>query len=292
MKLPHMKQSLDIIDKHVGYLLNHGGTKKLEQWLLTDDKNFNAITAERYIIGYLQQRNGNLDDNLLADGVDASLKYGNSSIGIEITTLNGDIASWILTERLTQFLDESGFLNDNGLDIAYSQHKISNATKGGTIYSYVSQVGKAIVSNDYQATCKLGLSVKYRSDPGSISWDINDSDNYPWLQDITDDLSLRLQDKSKAKQLQKFPRNIVFVGLNHSSPSHRPFPSIFKNLGYGKTHYRSEIQKIREYWVSQMPSLTNVIGICYFFYSIEREVPFYPLKVFWRSDNEKIMIKL
>ena len=104
-----MRQPLTIIDKFVANLLgprHPGGTKKLEHWLLTSDKDFNAITAERYIINYLQQRNRGIVDNLLTDGVDAYLDCCGSTIGIEITTLNGFIADWILLERLTLLLDK------------------------------------------------------------------------------------------------------------------------------------------------------------------------------------------
>ena len=91
MKSPNMNNVLDIIDKHIAYLSNNGGSKKLEQWLLAGDINFNTITAERYIIRYLQKRNDNLIDNLGTDGIDAHIVYDNSAIGIEITTLNGDV---------------------------------------------------------------------------------------------------------------------------------------------------------------------------------------------------------
>jgi hypothetical protein len=66
MQSQGMRQSLEIIDKKVGQLLNRGATQKLNQWLLAGDENFNAITAERYILDYLKQKNENLDDNLRA----------------------------------------------------------------------------------------------------------------------------------------------------------------------------------------------------------------------------------
>ena len=68
--------------------------------------------------------------------------------------------------------------------------------------------------------------------------------------------------------------------------------SIFRSLGNDEIHYQSEIQEIGEYWLSQMHKLTNVIGICYFFYSLEREEPFYPLKIFWRSEEDEIPISV
>ncbi len=117
MGSPTMQDSLEIIDKHVDYLLNNRGGKKLGQWFLAGDINFNSITAERYIIRYLKSRNENIVDNLTTKGVDAHLKYEDSDIGIEVTTLNSDVGSWILSERLMQYLVDSGYLQDKGLEL-------------------------------------------------------------------------------------------------------------------------------------------------------------------------------
>ena len=292
LKSPRMQKPLAIIDKHVEYLTNHGGTKKIDQWLLTNDKNFNAITAERYIIRYLRQQNRNVVDNLRKDGIDACLN-GKSPVGIEITTLNGFVASWILVERLTELLDSSGFLSDKGLDIVCSHKRIWDATRGDTIYEFVKQASKAIVSNDSEILSSLNLSIELQYDfPGSISFNFDSSDDFPWFQYITDDLSSKLRKRSKAKQLRKYSRNLVFVGVNHLAPGNWAFPSIFDDLGSGEKRFKSEIQEIREYWLSHMASLTNVIGICYFFYSLEKESPFYPLRIFWRSEEDEIEITL
>jgi hypothetical protein len=203
------------------------------------------------------------------------------------------VANWVLVERLTQLLDKHGFLSDKGLDIAYSHKRIQEATQGGTIYEYLKQASRAIVSNDDRALTALDLSVEFQYDfPGSISFKFDNSDDFPWFQYITDDLNSKLREGSKAKQLQEFSRNFVFVGVNHLSPGNWAFPNIFEDMVSGEKHYRSEIQELRDYWGSHMASLTNVIGICYFFYSIDREIPFYPLRIFWRSEDDKIAIKL
>ena len=292
MNSPTMKDSLNIIDKHVEYLFNNQGANKLEQWFFSGDVNFNSITAERYIIGYLRRRNKTLKDNTAKDGIDACIRNGNSDVGIEVTTLNSDVGSWSLTERLTKFLDRRNFLKEKSLEITYSQQKISEATKGGTIIKYIDEIGKAILTNDNQAISKLGFSIKSDTRPGWISWNLSDNDSLTWFRALTDDLFSKLQAKEKAKQLKKFSRNLIFVGVNHTSPSNWAFPSIFRALGNNEIHYRSEIQEIREYWLSHMHKLTNVIGICYFFYSLEREEPFYPLKIFWRSEEDKISINV
>ncbi|MFH2104238.1 MAG: hypothetical protein ABIJ39_12870 [Chloroflexota bacterium] len=293
MNSPDMQEALNIIEKHVAYLLNNGGTKKLDQWFLSGDRDFNAITAERYIIGYLQRQNSNIVDNLRTDGIDAHLRDGDSSVGIEITTLNGFIVEWILIERLKQFLDESGFQSKEGLEIAYSRQRIVAAAQSGTIIHYVKDACQAILSSDNQALLKLNLTVRFHAGfPGCISFRYDSADDFSWFQDITDKLSSKLQERNKVEQLKKYPRNLVFVGLNHDSPSNGTFPRIFGALGSGGKGYRSKIQEIRAYWQSHMAKLTNVIGICYFFYSLEREEPFYPLAVFWRSDEDRLAIKL
>lgn len=290
---PHMEQDLAILDSYVEYLLNNGASKKVKQWLLSGDENFNALAAERFIINYLKQRNRNLTENLGANGIDGYINNGNAKIGIEVTTLNGDVASWILTERLTQLLDEKGFLNDKGLDISYSLARICSEANGKRLYAYIQRASLAITSNDSETISNLNLSVKIRNVfPGTISWQINDGVGLSWLQDITEDLFGKLQAKSKVKQLKKHSKNLVFVGVNHLSPSNGNFPRVFKELGTGGTNYATEINRIKEYWLSEMPKLNNVIGICYFFYPLDRTTPFYLLKVFWRSDTDEIPLNL
>ena len=93
--------------------------------------------------------------------------------------------------------------------------------------------------------------------------------------------------------LSKLDRNIIFVGINHSMPSNYVVPMLFDELGKDEIiSYSDEIEEIRKYWGSHMSDLNNVIGICYFFYSLNSEAPFYPLKIFWRSDTDKVAINL
>ena len=293
LQWPVMIHSLEIIDKHIGYLLHHGAIAKLNQWFLAGDENFNSITAERYILAYLRQRNENLEDNLTAEGIDGFLEDEFGRVGVEITTLNGFIGDWIFVERLTEFLDEQNYLTMNsGLEISYSHARIRRAAQGKVIYDFVRKTGEAILSNDTQALSEMKIFVHPHNRGASISFDIDDTDSFPWFRHITQDLQSKLQEKSKGQQLAQQTRNIVFVGLNHSSPSNWAFPGIFEDLANGELRYHSEIQEIREFWASTMPSLANLVGVCYFFYSLPSEVPFYPLKFFWRSEKDKIAINL
>ncbi len=135
----------------------------------------------------------------------------------------------------------------------------------------------------------LAFSIKLDDLPGYVSWRISEDSTFTWVNVITDDLLPKIQEK--VKQLKEYSRNLVFVGLNHSSPCDGIFPRIFKDIGNSDI-FSHEAQKIRNYWESQMRNLPNIIGICYFIYSLERETPFYPLKIFWRSEVDKIMINL
>lgn len=295
LESPSMEKPLAIIDKRVEYLLNKkGGAKKAKQWLLVDDKNFNAITAERYIINYLLQKNENIIDSLRPNGIDAYLDGINSRVGIEITTLNSFLGEWILVERLPPLLHEHNFLDENSLDITFSFQRINIETNGETINDYIKQVGRAILSSNMLALSDLEISVE-RIDNilgGGISWHLRDSDNVPWLDYLTERLYSKLKDKKKEKQLREFPRNLVFVGINHSSPPDGIFPRVFEYMGNNDVRFHPEIQEIEKYWASHMSDLTNVIGICYFFYHLSSETPFYPLKIFWRSEEDKIQILL
>lgn len=293
MNSPHKEELLTIIDKLVKYLLENHGEGKLKQWFFAGDENFNAITAERYIVHYLQQVDVKVVDNLGTTGADAFFQYGNSPIGIEITTLNGFIGEWILLERLTEFLYTHDYLNDKALEITYSHTRLRAATRSNSIYDYVRRVGEAIVSSDIPVLSELGLSAEINSRyPGNIVWHPDDNDLLPWFQYATDDLKSKLGERSKKRQLARFSRNLVFIGINHCSPSNSVFPRVFENLENSESYSHPAVQELANYWALNMIDLTNVIGICYFLYDLERETPFYPLKIFWRSQEDKIDISL
>lgn len=73
LTLPSMSESLRIIDRKVGYLLDADGKGKLKQWFLSNDIDFTTITAERYIIDFLKSRNSNIEDNLESKGIERML---------------------------------------------------------------------------------------------------------------------------------------------------------------------------------------------------------------------------
>jgi hypothetical protein len=71
-----MMESLKIIDKKIGNLLSQNARRKLKQWLCSDDRDFNTITSERYVMDYLKGINKNIIDNIFDThkiGVDAEL---------------------------------------------------------------------------------------------------------------------------------------------------------------------------------------------------------------------------
>ena len=69
-------------------------------------------------------------------------------------------------------------------------------------------------------------------------------------------------------------------------------PRIFKEIGYRGISYQTEINGIKEYWEKKLQKHQNITGICYFYYSLVRETPFYPLKIFWRNATDKIQFNL
>ncbi len=238
-------------------------------------------------------KNANLVDNLSRSGIDAHLDNGNSPVGIEITTLNSFVASWIFVERLTNLLDKHGYLEDKEIDVTYSHGRLYAAMQGKTIYDYIASAGKAILTGDEHTISQLELSVEMNEElRGLISFHINDPDKVPWFEYITDGLASRLREKSKARQLKKYSRNLVFVGLNHLSPSNWAFPDVFEDLGTNVGRFSFETNAIKDYWALHLPNLPNIVGICYFFYSLDREDPFYTLKIFWRNDYDCIAINL
>jgi len=290
LKSPGMGKTLAIIDRHVEQLRTQpGGQAKLEQWLLSDDRDFNAITAERYIISYLRQKNLCVVDNLCTAGIDARLALEDGDIGIEITTLNGFIADWILIERLSQYFDEHSLRHHKGYEIIYSHRKIQIETQGNTIYKYIQTIGDAVVKGDTDTLDRLEISITDSEPfPGVLSFRHDQATNFPWYQYVTTDLAQKLKQRGKQKQFAEYRRNIVFVGVNHTSPPNGVFPYVFEALSGHNQWYKIEADAIREFWSTELSNLSNVLGICFFLYAIDSDEPFYPLTILWRGERDKV----
>ena len=215
LTLPSMSESLRIIDRKVGYLLEAGGEGKLNQWLLSNDIDFTTITAERYIIDYLKSRNSNIEDNLRRAGIDALLNFENQRVGIEITTLNSFIAEWIFMERLTEFLSERRCMDNKTLRITFSSRRIVREFGNDSLYGYLETVGNCILSNDID--CYSGLEILLETEhrwSGYISWELKDKDSFPWLKCLTGDLLNKIAATGKTRQLNKNTKNLRAEAIN------------------------------------------------------------------------------
>ncbi len=291
-----MKESLEIIDKKVAHLLQQfqvGGESKLIQWFLTDDMNFVTITAERYIIDYLKTKNSNIEDNLRKEGIDAILRLGDEKVGIEVTTLNGFFAEWILIERLSEMLNSKKVIDDKTLRVTYNYERIMRETQQNRMHQYLENMSTAIAAGDYETLKTLEVSIEIeRRWSGVISWDRSNADNFPWFRYLTDDLFTKLSDVSKKRQLMSYEKNIIFIGVNHIAPSNWAIPSIFEEIGHGGASYSVQINGIESFWYKIMQNCHYIKGICFFCISIDKDVPFYPLRVLWSDEKEILPINL
>jgi hypothetical protein len=287
-----------IIDKKIHYLRNNketGGQGKLNEWFLSKEENDNRflnITAERYIIDYLRLKNSNIVDNLRRQGVDAELDCGNRRVGIEVTTLNGFIAAWIFQERLLEYFERKGFNTKGKISIQYNVERIKNEEQKKNIYNYIENVANAIIGDDFNFLNNLEIKINIKKGRNfCIIWKHNKDKNYPWHRYLTDTLLEKFNEKGKRRQLMKNKRNIIFVGVNEFAPSNWAIPRIFREIGCGGISYQNEIDRIEKFWSnSNIPQY--ITGICYFYYSLDREDSFYPLKIFWRNEKEKIKMNL
>jgi hypothetical protein len=114
----------------------------------------------------------------------------------------------------------------------------------------------------------------------------------PWLRFLTEDLFQKITEANKKAQLKENAKNLIFVGVNNIAPSNPAIPSIFEEIGRGGLSYTKEIDHIRDFWRGVLHTHNQISGICYFCYSLEQEEPFYPLKIFWRDDTERINLNL
>jgi hypothetical protein len=209
------------------------------------------------------------------------------SVGIEITTLNGFVADWIFTERLAQGISSCGFLNDKTIRIKHSLSRILQEFRKNTLYEYIHEVGEGIANNNETLLQDSGISFEIAHRwAGCISWEISGEDEFQWLSRLTEDLYNKIT-TSKKSQLKGFEKNIIFVGVNNVAPTNWAIPSVFDEIGRGGVSYTNQIAHISEFWKRALQPHDNIMGICFFCYSLDREVPFYPLKVFWRYDSEQ-----
>ncbi len=296
IEYPSMKQSLQIMDRKVGYLLEHhqdGGESKLIQWFLSGDINFVTLTAERYIIDYLISQNSNIEDNLGRTGIDAKLKVRDENIGIEVTTLNGFIAEWILEERLFESISTKNVLDDKTLRLTYDHKRIIEETVKNKMHQYIVELSTAIETEDVVSLKNLDASMEFEYRwAGKISWNHSNADSFPWLKYLTDELLSKLTASNKSRQLKEYSRNIIFIGVNHIAPSIDAIPSIFKEIGIGGTSYSAQIEGIEKFWTNVMQDHKNIAGICFYNYSIDKIGPFYPLRIIWSNEEENLRINL
>jgi hypothetical protein len=296
LESPSMRESLRVIDKKVKYLLENyqvGGESKLIQWFLSGDTNFVSITAERYIIDYLILQNSSIKDNLGKTGIDAKLKVGDENIGIEINTLNGFRAEWILIERLSEFLSSKNILDDKTVRITYDHKRILKETKQNEIHQYIKKLGTAIDAADNESLKRLDVSIEFEDRwAGCIAWNHSRADGFPWFKYLTDGLFSKISERSKERQLMECSRNIIFVGVNHIAPSNWAIPSIFEEIGAGGNSYKIQIESIVNFWSKAMQNHQRITGLCFFYYSLDRVNPFYPLRILWSNKEENLPINL
>lgn len=287
-----MNSALSIIDSKVKHLCGLSD-KKLHEWFLCGDESFCHITAERYIIDYLHTRNINIVYNLSKHGgPDAILKCNDGEVGIEVTTINGFIADWIFQERLLCYLKEKEYPLDNGHQITYNYERLNTEIKGNNnsaIYDYIEKIGENIIRGDSTALQQMQVTwQKTDSRTGIIIWEHNTAEKFPIMKYLTQQSVSIL--KGKSNQLSKYRNNIVFIGVDLCSPHNSLTPRIFAEMGGDNLLYQNEIGYIQDYLAKNLPA--SVLGLCYYIYDIEKETPFYPLRMFWRNENYKIDINL
>jgi len=259
------------------------------------DRNFYAITAERYIMDYLKSRNPNLVDNdSKQGGTDGILHCGNEDIGIEVTTVNGFIADAIFIERMLLFFKEKGYALSRTCEISYNYERLNGEIKkrGNTaFYDYIEKVGCNIIRRASNELEQLNVIWKVTNrKTGGIVWERNAADKFPILEHLTCRLISALK-RNKSTQLSRMQKNLIFIGANHCGPENWLNPRIFQEMAHGEILCQCQIDYIQDYLSKNLPE--NVLGLCYYIYSLEQKGPSYnPLRMFWRDPNDRIHINL
>ena len=284
---PSMAGCIQVLDEKVAYLLGkNGGRAKCCQWFLSGDNDFNAITAERYVLDYLRSKNPDLRENLRNKGVDAQLRVNGDTIGIEVLALQCDLGEWVFCEQLPRLLLMIGCGQDRTLTITFSSQRLNVEYQNGGMEPYLEKAVRAIRTQDRELLGRLDLSISIEPGPGIIVWNAKPPDAENWFDILTRNLLNKLTAPQKANQLKRFSRNIVFVGVNQAAQVNWAIPRIFEEIGTGANCYRPQIQCIERFWCAQLA----VIGLCYFVYSLDQREPFYPLRILWQGQNDAVTI--
>lgn len=281
MQVGRMDEALKIIDKKVGYLLTLNVRKKVEEWF-SDDKHIIQTTAERYILDYLRNRNTNYEENFSGNGVDAYLNKSGEKIGIEATTINKTLTEELFRERLLMYLHLKGYKRRERIEISCSIDKLIPI--GFYIYDLIEDIGNVILQNT--GNVKDVSIIKSQAPVGYISWGIKENSNF----NLLDFLDKRLSEiiTSKQAQLSKNSKNILFIGVNELPIDHLN-PEIFKQAT--KPEFLEQELKVLEDIISKnLPD--NILGICFFVYSIDQEKPYYSLRIFWKDNSNTISINI
>lgn len=276
-----MTAEIGIISKKIEYLLSLGAKSKVKEWI-SSDKALTQITAERYLLDYLRNKNTNYEDMFSGGGVDGYLNISGSKIGIEVTTINQSLPEWILVERLLTYLSVNNYKNDIGIEISYDLSKLENIKYGSL--DIIQQIGSAILRNNFHGIS--GISLKKISKRGSyISWNNTESD-INFFTNIQYCLTQIINDKNK--QINKNQQNILFVCVGQL-PTGIFNPGIFKELG-GKVYHQDWIDELEQIVTRTLP--VKVLGVCFFTYTLPFESMMYPLKIIWRDKTKTIPINV
>lgn len=268
-----MKDSLSVMDKKVKCLMGKRDGK-IRDWFLSGDRNFYAITAERYIMDYLKSKNQSLVDNFSKQGgPDGMLQGDKEDIGIEVTTVNGFVADSIFQEKLLLYLEEKGYDLSKTYEISYDYERVNEEIKkkdNSALYDYIETVGCNIIRNDSGELKKLHVTwnVTDRKN-GYIVWEKNAADRFPVMEYLTYRLISPLK-KGKKQQLSRLQKNLVFVGANHCGPPNPLNPRLFQEMTCGGSSCRRQIDSIQDYLSRNLPE--SVIGLCYYIYSLDQAV--------------------
>jgi len=286
---------IEVFERRAKKLYDLGAMSKLKSWLLSeDDIHFISYTAERYIIDYLIDRNQDIQDNLFSINgkqTDARLARGGREFGIEVTTINTDVAEWIFIERLPLFLEEKGYRFDKTIVVSYNLETITDMLQNNSIYQYIQDVGYAIIKNDNDRFQQLmiGLEKTTRS-YSCIVWEhLTDKAKPLKSLDYLVDKTLQTIERKK-QQLATCEESLLFIGVNQVIGMHPVYVNILSGIGTGGVHYKEQINRLEEELRGALPE--NILGMCYFVYSISSKEPYYPLKIIWRDINKTLGIQL
>jgi len=140
---------------------------------------------------------------------------------------------------------------------------------------------------------------KYSATDGiEISYDLNKIKGLEYTLDLIEKIGSTIIQNNFGVvdnvNIEKIADSGSYISWNNESPDNNFFEtvksSLFRDLTGNSNVHPEWVRELEKIVVELLPE--NVLGVCFFVYTLPSEDMIYPLHIFWRDSNQKVPIIL